>query len=90
MFDRSIDSDEKIRGALTIPAPSLRLVRMHRPALEPFDISNSGNARNQTSLSSSALRNALDGKAIGQRESRRIGFGQNVNGVGWSHHTRKQ
>jgi len=80
---------KRTKSALTIPTPSLRLVRMHRPALEPLDISNSGNARNQTTLDSSTLRNALNSKAIRQRESRRIRFGQNVNGGGWSHRTRK-
>lgn len=64
-IDQSIDSNKRTKGALTIPTPSFRLVRMHRPALEPLDISNSGNACNQTSLSSSTLRNALDSKAIG-------------------------
>ena len=80
-----MDRSNYFKEALTIPALSLRLVRMHRPALESIDISNSSDARNQTSLDSSALRNALDSKAIRQRESRRIGLGQNVNGGGWSH-----
>jgi hypothetical protein len=83
LFVRSIPTDTE--GVLTIPTPSLRLVRMHRPALEPLDISNSSNTRNQTPLDSSTLRNALDSEAIGQGESRRIGFGQNFNGGGWSH-----
>ena len=82
-----MDRSNYFKEALTIPALSLRLVRMHRPALESIDIGNGSDACNQTSLDSSTLRNALDSKAIRQRESRRIRLGQNVNGGGWSHRT---
>ena len=61
---------------------------MHRSALEPIDISESRDARNETSLSRSTLRNALDGQTIGQSESRGIRLWQDVDGSGWSHGTR--
>jgi hypothetical protein len=62
-------------------------MRMRFPALKPINISKSRNARNKASLGSSTLRNALDSQAIGQRESRSIRLGQNLDGSGWGHNT---